>query len=336
MTTFAELSQKLIFVLGKGGVGRTSVSAALAWRFALSGEKVLVVQWALQDAIGPRFGLQPCQHRAVPLRPQLFLMNFSSDEAIREYFVDHLGMRVLYKLVVENRHVQRLIQAAPGIQELFFLGRLFWLVELAAQERGVSYDRIIVDAPATGHGFSLFSVAPTVASFGVAGPLAKECHRVAKLLADPAKCALLCVTLPEELPIEETLEFLPKLRGFMPRNPLSVCLNRSVAHAFGRQGAAGFMKRPTVAPFLNALETDGARASCELVASSLEKREGLEKRFLQKLDEIASPLNLGATACFRDQSLFSQGATDADVIVSLSNEMTSSWIKGWAHSGVVL
>ena len=202
----SRLTQKLLFVLGKGGVGRSTASLALATSFAAAGERVLVVQWALRDDLSPRYGLPPAGHTETAVTPGVFTMNFDADEAIREYFVDHLGMRLLHSVVIENKHVQRLIHAAPGVQELFFLGRLLWLVELAHAKRGWSYDRVIVDTPATGHGVSLFTIAPTIAGFGMTGPLAAECVRVSALLADARKVGVLFVTLPEELPVEETLE----------------------------------------------------------------------------------------------------------------------------------
>lgn len=213
--------------MGKGGVGRTTVSASLAYEYAKKGEKVLLVQWAIKDAISPLYSVAQCSHKESMTPHGYKVMNFSASESIREYFVDHLKMKLIYSMVIENRHVQRLIHAAPGIQELFFLGRLFWLVELAEKEKGYSYDRVIVDAPATGHGISLFGIAPAVANLGMTGPLASECERVTKLLMDKEKTGVLVVTLPEELPIEECIETVPKVTDHLQRPPLAIIVNQS-------------------------------------------------------------------------------------------------------------
>lgn len=225
-------TQKLIFVIGKGGVGRTSVSAALATKFAAQKQKVLVVQWALNDAISPFYSLPPCSHKETSLPSGFDTMNFNPKQAIAEYFIDHLKMKWIYSLVIENKHVQKFLNAAPGISELFFLGRLFWLIELSEKERGFAYDKVIVDTQATGHGISLFNVAPAVAKFGLTGPLAIECKRVARLLADSEKTGVVFVTLPEELPVEEIMESLPKVTKQLGYKPLSIVVNQSLNSHF--------------------------------------------------------------------------------------------------------
>ena len=116
-----DFRQPLLFVLGKGGVGRTSVCCALALRAAQAGRRVLVVQWGLEDSVGPMLGAESVGHEAKEVVPGVWTMNFQPQEAIREYFTDYLGFGVLYRLVLEHRHVQQLFLAAPGVGELFFL-----------------------------------------------------------------------------------------------------------------------------------------------------------------------------------------------------------------------
>ena len=105
----------LLFILGKGGVGRSTVAVAMASALARQGKKVLVVQWSLEDSISKWFGKPAAGHNESEVAKNLYVMNFSADQAIREYFVDHLKMKLIYKLVIENKHVQHLIQAAPGL-----------------------------------------------------------------------------------------------------------------------------------------------------------------------------------------------------------------------------
>lgn len=214
--------QKLLFVMGKGGVGKSAISASLATAFAKKNERVLVVQWSLIDSISPFFS------DLFPFKT----MNFSLEEAIKEYFVDHLKMKWFYSFFIKNKNIQKLIQAAPGISELFFLGRLFWLVELASQSSGQAYDRIIVDTPAMGHGVSLFRTAPAIARLGITGPLAKECDRVCKMIFDPMRTAVVIVTLPEELPVEESIEFIPKVTEALGYKPQGLFINQSIHSDF--------------------------------------------------------------------------------------------------------
>ncbi len=219
---------RVLFVLGKGGTGRTSVAAALGACFAARGENTLIVEWTIAEAIAPWFGQPPAGHQARALAPRLSAMNFSLDETLREYFVGHLRLRLLHDVVIANRHVQRLIHAGPGIAEVLFCGRLFWLTALARQEIGADYQRIVVDAPASGHGAPLIAMPQTLAAFDVAGLLALESERVTKMFADPDWTGALVVTLADELAAEETMEVLRRVRRDLGRAPIALVVNRSV------------------------------------------------------------------------------------------------------------
>jgi Mrp family chromosome partitioning ATPase len=223
-----KITQDLIFVMGKGGTGRTTIAASLGMHFASRGERVLIVQWALRDSISRLFGLRDATHETRSLGHNLSAMNFSFEKALEEYFVSHLKMRSVFDLVIRNSHVQKIVRAAPGIQELFFLGRLFWLTELAEAERGWRYDRVIVDAPASGHGVPLFHLPRTVASFGIAGPIASESERVAQLIEDERRVGVVLVATPEELAVHEMLETASLLKSSLGRAPLFGVVNRCI------------------------------------------------------------------------------------------------------------
>jgi anion-transporting ArsA/GET3 family ATPase len=274
--------QKLLFVLGKGGVGRSTVSAALAELYAQQGRSVLIVQWAVHDSISPQFGkTSSLSHEAHTVAPGVSVMNYQADEAIREYFVDHLKMGLIHKMVIENKHVQRFLHAAPGVQELFFLGRLFWLVCLAIEERGWSYDHVIVDAPAMGHGVSLFRIAPTIASLGITGPLAAECERVTRMLYDSEAVGTVVVTIPEELPVEETLEFLPRIEKELNRPPLFVVLNRAFAEDLDEKQIGVLLERVCTAE---------AKQALKMLAQDLRKREAFAGLLVNALARSGTPL----------------------------------------------
>lgn len=218
---------RIVFVLGKGGVGRSTVAAALGTALAARGEQVLVLQWAVADAIGPWFGRAPAGADPVEVAPGLSVANFSLAESLRAYFVDHLHLGPVYRHVIRAEQVWRLIQLAPGLSEIFFLGELWWLTTLAEREAGLRFDRIVVDAPATGHGASLLDVPAALARMGAAGLLALEVRRVTEMMADPRRTGALLVSLPELLVVEETRELLPRVAERLGRAPLALVVNRS-------------------------------------------------------------------------------------------------------------
>lgn len=223
-----DLEQKVIFVLGKGGVGRTTISSSLGYFYARHGLKTLIIQWTIRDFISPLFNHEPVGHKQKEILPNLYVMNHDPSITLHEYFVEHLRMTLLYQFIIENQQVKKLIQSAPGLEELFFLGRIFWLVELAKEERGYEFDKIIVDSPATGHGTALFSVISTISKFQLDGPLISETKRVAALLENQKKVGTVIVTLPEELPFEESQDLFQFIKTEMNRNPLMLFINKSL------------------------------------------------------------------------------------------------------------
>ena len=251
---------RIIFVLGKGGVGRSTVAAALGLARARRGERVLILQWAIADAIGPWFGKPAAGATPVDIAPGLATANFALDEALRAYFVDHLHVGLVYRAVIRARAVTRLLDVAPGLAEMFFLGELWWLTTLARREAGMNVDRIIVDAPATGHGASLLDVPAILAGMPASGLLSLETGRVADMMADPTQTGSIVVALAEPLVVDETFELVPRL----PRPPLALLVNRSVAGIAG-----GELEALRVSP--------RSRRALAAVHDELRAREALER-----------------------------------------------------------
>jgi Anion-transporting ATPase len=230
---------EIVFVLGKGGVGRSTVSAALGLSLAERGERVLIMEWAVSEAIAPWFGSAPAEPerggdwRWIPapreVAPGLSVFNYRLREALRGYFADHLRLPLFYRKVIDGPHVRKLVEAAPGLAELLFIGQLWWMTSLAESEAGLHFDRIVVDAPATGHGATLLDLPKTLSGIGASGLLATEAKRVLKMVADPKRTGALVVSLPEELAVQETRALVPRTARDLGRPPLALLVNRSVA-----------------------------------------------------------------------------------------------------------
>jgi anion-transporting ArsA/GET3 family ATPase len=208
-TLAALLSRRLLLVTGKGGTGKTSAAAALGVLAARQGRRTLVVELGESGALRELLAgdAPPPKRRGEPERisEQLFVLALVPELALEEYLGLQLHLRAMARAIVGNAAFHRFLDAAPGWRELITLGKLWHLASLE-DRGGPRWPLIVVDAPATGHGLSLLSVPSVVMDTVRLGPLRRNTDRVQELLTDAARTWVVPVTLPEELPTNETLE----------------------------------------------------------------------------------------------------------------------------------
>lgn len=204
------LDRRVALITGKGGVGKTTVSAMIALRAARAGKRTLLCETSGSTQVPGLFGVKPRGYEVTELAPNLHTMSITSDAAIEDYIVMQLKFRRLYKLVFRNRIVGPFVDAVPGLHDLIQLGKVF---DLERSRRGTSYewDFIVVDAPATGHGLTMLASPRAMMDLTVSGPFHDNARDVATLYEDPARTSLVLVALPEELPVHETEELFGSL-----------------------------------------------------------------------------------------------------------------------------
>jgi energy-coupling factor transporter ATP-binding protein EcfA2 len=206
------LDRRLVIVTGKGGVGKSTVSAALALLAARAGKRVLVCEVNAQERIAPLLGAE----RAGPVIRQategVFTVNVTPHEAMREYGLMVVKFRTIYEAVFENRLVRYFLRVVPSLAELVMLGKI--LYEAKAEERGrPRWDLVLVDAPATGHAVQLLRVPSALVDTVPGGPLRQDADWMQAMLVDPARTSVAIVTLPEEMPVNEAVELDAQVRG---------------------------------------------------------------------------------------------------------------------------
>ncbi len=200
-------ASRVVIVAGKGGVGKTTVSAALARAAARTGLSALIVEVEGKSGLASLFGQPPFDYDEVVLSPgggaegaaDVSARTLTPDDALIEYLQDH-GLSRISKRLASTGAVDMVATAAPGIKDILVLGKVKQL-----EQRRVA-DLIVLDAPAAGHAISFLRSARGLLDAVRVGPINAQARDVLELLTDPARCQVVLVTLPEETPVNELIE----------------------------------------------------------------------------------------------------------------------------------
>ncbi len=215
------LDRRLVVVTGKGGVGKSTVAAALALLAARRGKRVLVAEVDARERIAPMLGGRPSGPVVRQAVPGISTVNVDPRHALEEYALLVVKVRAIYQAVFENRVVRFFLRAVPSLAETLMLGKI--LHEARAEDRGrPRWDLVVVDAPATGHAVQLLGVPAALLDTVPAGPMRRDAEWMQALLTSPERTAVALVSLPEEMPVTETAELDARLGGELrlPRGPV--------------------------------------------------------------------------------------------------------------------
>ena len=198
------LDRRLIFVTGKGGVGKSTVATALGVLAARRGLRTIVAELAAQDRVREAFGKPGDTFEEVQLGDRLFTISVDPQHAMEEYLKVKTG--TLGQALGSSRLFGAFAMATPGMRELLSVGKVW---ELSQHERRTDdadvYDLVIVDSPAAGHGVGILRTPRTFAEIARVGPIAHQGRSIAATIADRDFTAVIAVTTAEEMPVNETL-----------------------------------------------------------------------------------------------------------------------------------
>lgn len=260
----AGLSDKrMLYVTGKGGVGKSTVAIALGIAAARRGLRTLVAELGGQERAAAAFGLAPgaAHAREVALEGRLWTTSVEPRHALEEYLRMRSG--ALGDLLASSRAFHAFAQATPGMRELLALGKVW---ELAQERRrvpgGDPYDLVVLDAPATGHGVGLLRTPRTFAEIARVGPIAQQGRTLDAAFRDPAHTAVVAVALAEEMPVNETIELRDALHGQLGIELALVVVNALYPERLGPRQLA------TVERALDRARTPLARTAMRAAISS--------------------------------------------------------------------
>jgi anion-transporting ArsA/GET3 family ATPase len=250
---------RIIFVTGKGGVGKSSIAAATALQLARMGRSVLLVELGRRSYLGPFLNL-PVGVDPVPWQPNVSVARWEPDQALREYVTHFLVFRAAADRVLDNPLMKALVGAAPSLSELAILGKLTAPMRYRWYRRNA--DIVVVDAYSTGQFMALLRAPKGLALTASAGPLHRQTQWICSLLADPEICEYRLVTVAEEMAIAEACELASDIRGETGFHPIVYC--NKLLQIPDLPKFAGIDERSAAFPFLEQMRRTAARQRMSL------------------------------------------------------------------------
>lgn len=217
------LSHRFQVLTGKGGVGKSSLSAALGLVLARHGKRTIIIETDVKERMSQLFQVPPIGYNEVEVYPNLFAKNVDPDSSMEEYVLRFVRFQAVYDAIFRKSFLKHWVKGMPGFREFVVLGKIWDMGQLPDGHRS-RYDVFIIDSPATGHGLSLWALARQTQNAVRVGPLARHAGEMADYFVEKGRALYHIVTLAEEMPFNETVELLEKMKGDLnlPRGMLAV------------------------------------------------------------------------------------------------------------------
>ena len=220
------LDRKLLFVTGKGGVGKTTIAAALGTLAADHGKRTLVCEVDAKGNLSDFFEAGRTGFDPTPISENLFAMSMNTEESLKEYLRLQLKIPVIARIGPLARTFDFVATAAPGVKEILTVGKLAWEV------REQHYDLVVVDASASGHIVGQLAAPDAINELVQVGLVRDQTGWMLDILGDPAQTGAVIVAAPEEMPVQETIELAGRLREETVVELAAVIVNRVLPELF--------------------------------------------------------------------------------------------------------
>jgi anion-transporting ArsA/GET3 family ATPase len=207
------LDKRLVFITGKGGVGKSTVAAALGLVAARRGKRTIICEVAQQERMSSVFHTEGVGYHETQIAADLYAFSIDPQRALEEYLQLQIKVKPLYDLMFKNRIFTYFAAATPGLRELVTIGKVWELAQLDRRvKRGDKYDLVIVDAPATGHGIGILRTPKTFSDIARVGPVKRQADAIYDFITNAELTSVCAVAWPEEMPVNETLDLKRNLR----------------------------------------------------------------------------------------------------------------------------
>jgi anion-transporting ArsA/GET3 family ATPase len=298
------LDRRLLFFTGKGGVGKSTVTAAAALLAAERGKRVLLVEVDAKGNLTALFERPPVGFEPSQVYPGVFAMQMSTEASLREYLKVQARVPVLGRLGPLARAFDFVANAAPGVKEILTVGKVCWELRESLEGRA-HWDLIVVDAAATGHVIAQLDAPRAIQELVHVGPVRTQTDWMVELLSDESLTALNVVTAPEEMPVNETIELVARAREELEVPLGAVIVNRVLPELFTRGDEVVFeaLREPQPEKLLTARVGPGAVAVLDAARLAVSLRRGRSSHLTRLRDEVDLPLLLLPYLFVRDHGL---------------------------------
>lgn len=296
--------RRFLFITGKGGVGKTTVTAALAKSLAARGLRVLVTVCGAKERLSTLLGAPPLTSAITLLGTNVWGVRLVSEVALREYGTMKLKNRVLVDAIFDSKYVAGFLSGTPGLKEWSLLGKA-WYHSTEEEGGRPRFDVVLFDAPATGHGLDMLRVPKVIVEIAPPGVLRSDAERAWEMFRDPARSGVVVVTLPEEMPTNETLELCAALRSELTLPIAELVVNSWLPPLFA----------PADASAIEALASLGGGTPEDAVLESGARRaarQRIQEESLARLSTLGVPL--------RKLELLLDGAASPQAVTLLSQQ----------------